>query len=295
MAELHVSPESPVAELTVAEADKYDSLTFAGLFRDGELTLPRGPDRIQAGDRAVVIGSPRSVQSFASDVVPGGHEWKGVEIVVVGGGEIGYHTARLLIEQGFEPSIIEKDYERARWLAEQLPEATVLEHDATDTEFLTRQHVDEADFVVAALGSDEKNMLVSVLAKRLGAARVVSIVESGDYVPLFQQIGTDVVLNPRQVIAEEITRFTYGKATKNIARLEDDRAEVLEIELSAESPLIGHALQELTDEIEGRFVVGAITRGRELVTPRGGTVLEEGDHLIVFVETPYVSDFIDLA
>ncbi len=295
MAELDIDPESPVAGLTVAEADEYDSLTFAGLFRNGNLTLPRGPDRIQAGDRAVVIGSPASVQSFATHASPEAAPQRDIEIVIVGGSEIGYHAARLLIEQGFRPSIIEQDYERARWLAEELPDATVLEHDATDTEFLNRQHVDEADLVISALGSDEKNMLVSVLAKRLGAGRVVSIVESGDYVPLFEQIGTDIVLNPRQVIAEEITRFTYGKAAKNISRLENDQAEVLEIELSPESPLVGHKLQELTDEIEGRFVVGAITRGRELVTPRGATVLEAGDHLVVFVETPYVGDFIDLA
>ena len=191
--------------------------------------------------------------------------------------------------------LIEQDADRARWLAENLPKTTVLEHDGTDTEFLTREHVDEADIVIAALESDEQNPLVSVLAKRIGVDRVVAVVDSPDYVTLFEEIGIDVAINPRTVTAEEIIRFTYESVAENIAVLENDQAEVLELELSEDSDLVGKSIETLVSEIEGTFVIGAITRGQSLINPRGETVLESGDHLIVLVEMEFASELASLA
>ncbi len=295
MAEFEIRGDSPVAGQTVAEADRFDSLTFAGLFRDEEMILPRGGDEIRPGDRAVVIGSPTSVQAFATDIAPEATPGEATEIVIFGGSEIGYHTARLLEERGLKPRLIEQDHERARYLAEELPDTLVMEHDATDVEFLAREHVDEADIVVAALDSDEKNMLVSMLSKRLGTGRVVSVVDSANYVPLFEEIGIDVAVNPRGVTAEEITRFTHEAVAENISVLENDQAEVLELELSPDGDLVGRSIREIAAETDADFVVGAVTRNREYVTPRGDTVLQAGDHVVFFVETPFVDDLIAMS
>jgi trk system potassium uptake protein TrkA len=290
MAEFEVNDGSPVAGQTVAEADRFESLTFAGVFRDGKLILPRGDTLIEAGDRAVVIGSPESVQGFASDIAPETTPGAADEIVIIGGSEIGYHTARLLEKRGMKPRLIEQDSERARQLAEELPNTLVMEHDATDTEFLAREHVDEADIVVAALDSDEKNLLVSMLAKRIGTDRVVAVVDSGDYVSLFEEIGINIAINPRKVTAEEITRFTHEGVAENVAVLEDDQAEVLELELTDSSDLIGRPIQDIVADIDAGLIIGAVTRNRRLVTPRGDTVLESGDHIIVFVESSFIGE-----
>ena len=295
MAEFEIAEGSPVAEQTVSEADRFESLTFAGLFRNGEMIIPRGDTDIGVGDRAVVIGSPESVQSFATDVAPETTPGRADEIVVVGGSEIGYQTARLLEEREFKPRLIEQDPDRARWLAENLPDTVVMEHDATDTEFLAREHVDEADIVVTALRSDEKNLLISVLAKRLGVDRVIAVVDSPDYVTVFEEIGIDIAINPRTVTAEEITRFTYESVAENIAVLENDQAEVLELELTEGCGLVGRPISEIVADTDARFVVGAITRGRELVTPRGDTVLQAGDHVILFVESDSVGAITSMA
>jgi trk system potassium uptake protein TrkA len=295
MAEFEINEDSPVAGQTVAEADRFESLTFAGIFRDDELILPRGATEIQAGDRAVVIGSPMSVQAFASDLAPEKTPGEADEIVIIGGSEIGYHTARLLEERGLKPRLIERDHERARSLAEELPNTLVMEHDATDTEFLAREHVDEADIVVAALDSDEKSLLVSVLAKRLGTDRVVAVVDSADYVPLFEEIGIDVAINPRQVTAEEITRFTHEGVAENVSVLENEQAEVLELELSADCRLVGRPIQEAVGDFDGDIVIGAITRNGDNVIPRGDTVLEAGDHIVVFVEMALVDELTSMA
>ncbi|MFQ3319207.1 MAG: trk system potassium uptake protein TrkA [Natronomonas sp.] len=295
MAEFEIVADSPVAGQTIAEADRFESLTFAGLFREGEMILPRGSTEIRPGDRAVVIGSPESVQGFATDIAPEATPGEATEIVIIGGSEIGYHTARLLEDRGMKPRLIEQDHERARYLAEELPNTLVMEHDATDTEFLAREHVDEADILVAALDSDEKNLLVSVLAKRLGTKRVVSVVDSGEYVTLFEEIGVDVAINPRQVTAEEITRFTHEGVAENISVLENDQAEVLELELTEGCALVGRPIREIAADIGGDLVFGAVTRDREYITPRGDTVLKPGDHVIVFVETEFVGELTAMA
>ena len=284
MAEFEVDADSPVVDQTVAEADRFDSLTFAAILRDDDLEIPRGETVIRADDKVVVIGSPESVQGFASEVAPGQTPTGDEDLVVIGGSNIGYHVARLLEERGLRPRLIERDPERARELAEELPNTVVMENDATDAEFLAREHVDDADAVVAALESDEKNLLVSVLAKQLGARRTVAVVESADYVSLFETVGVDVGVNPREVTAEEITRFTRELHTENVALIENDRAEVLEVEVDEGSVLVGRPIQESVADLPEGFVVGAITRNGEFVVPRGDTVVEPGDHVVAFVE-----------
>ena len=280
MAQLVVSPESPIAGETVSEADRYERLTFTALLRGEEVLVPRGETVIEAGDDLVVIGSPETVRDFARALAPG--EKSVGDVVIVGGSAVGALTARLLEDRGFRPRLIERDNDRARVLAEELPKTTVMHHDATDREFLRREHVGEANVVVAALESDEKNLFVSLLADSLGAIRTIAVVEEGTYVDLFEQVGVDVAVNPREATAEEITRFTREQRTENVALIEHDRAEVLEIEIDGESSLAGRQIQESVRDLPAGIVIGAITRGGELITPRGNTVIEPGDHVVVF-------------
>ncbi|WP_336328490.1 Trk system potassium transporter TrkA [Halovenus sp. HT40] len=292
MAEFEITADSPVASQTVAEADRFKSLTFAGLFRDGSVLIPGGETRIEAGDRAVVIGSPASVRGFSNDLNPSTTPDKADDIVIAGGSEIGYHTARLLEERESKSRLIERDETRARELAEELSGTVVMHQDATDVDFLSREHVDEADIVIATMPSDERNLLVAVLAKRLGVDRVIAVVNNDEYVTLFEEIGIDVAVNPRGVTAEEITRFSFESVAENLSVLENDQAEVLELELDSDSSMVGYTIRELDSELSGQFVVGALTRGGTLITPRGDTTLEAGDHVIIFVETSFADEII---
>ena len=290
MAEFEVTEESTLANETVESADRFESLTFAAILRNGDFEIPRGDTRIEPGDKVVVIGSPESCRLFAAELTPSNGLESSDDAYVVGGSEIGYQTARLLEAQGVTPRVIERDPERARELAEELVGSVVLENDATDIGFLEREHVADADLVVAALSSDEKNLLVSLLAKRLGAKRTVAVVEDGSFVDVFETVGVDVAVNPREVTAEEITRFTREEHTQNVAILESDRAEVLEIEVDDESLLADRTIAEATADLPQGVVIGAITRGDDLITPRGDTVVRPGDHVVVFVETAILDE-----
>ena len=290
MAVFDITENSPIAGQTVVDADRFDSLTFAALYRGDDIVLPQGDTVVRSDDRAVVIGSPQSIQEFAQRIAPSKTPDEAEDIVIVGGSKIGYHTARLLERRDFSPKLIEQDPDRARELAEQLPGTIVMQQDATDTDFLERENVDDADILVSALESDERNMLVSLLAKRIGTERVISLVEQTDYVELFEEIGVDVAINPRTVTAEQITRFTYQEVALNVSVIENDQAEVLELEVSPDSELVGQAIENIDDSLETNLVFGAVTRGREHIIPRGETVLQAGDHIIVFVETSFVDD-----
>lgn len=290
MAEFEITDESPVADQTVSEADRFDSLTFAAVIRNGEVEIARGETTIQSGDRVVVIGSPENVQAFGETVEPSESAGVDEEVIVVGGSEIGYHIARLLGDQGFTPRLIEQDAERARTLAEDLPNVVVMESDATDIDFLEREHIGEADVLIAALDSDERNLLVSLLARRQGAERTVAVIDQTAYVGLFEAVGVDIGVSPREVVAEEISRFTREGGAESVALIESDKAEVLEIEIDEESVLADRPIQESVSSLPEGLVIGVITRGNELVTPRGETVIRSGDHVVVFAEKSLASD-----
>lgn len=291
MAEFEVTAETPIAGQTVAEADRFASLTFAALLRDDAILIPDGDTVIEAGDDLVVIGSPDSVGAFSRDLSTGTNDVS--DVVVFGGSAVGYQTARLFSNSELDARLVENDADRARELAEELPETVVMHSDATDQEFLDREHVGDADLVVAALDSDERNLLVSLLSKRLGAKRAVAVVETTAYAPLFETVGIDVAVNPRDVVAEEITRFTHGRQMENVALIEDSRAEVIEVELDDESILVDRSIAEAVAQLPDGVVVGAATRNGEFVTPRGDTVLERGDHVVLFVDESSISSVVD--
>jgi trk system potassium uptake protein TrkA len=284
MAEFEIPTGSPVTDQSIADADRFADLTFAAVLREDEVELARGETILREDDRVVVIGSPEAVRRFATTIAPNERSGTAEEVVIVGGSEIGYHVARLLGERGFKPRLIEQDPERARWLAEDLPNAVVMESDATNVDFLKREHVGDADFLVAALDSDEKNLLVSLLSRRLGVDRTVAVIDTPAYVELFETVGVDVGINPREVVAEEITRFTRDGGAENVAIIESDRAEVLEVEVDDASVLTGRPIHEAVTNLPDGIVIGAITRAETRITPRGDTVIQPGDRVVVFVD-----------
>jgi len=292
MAEFSLPEGSPVAGQSVREADRFESLTFAAVLRDDDVVVPRGDTVLRAGEEVVVIGSPESVRLFATAVAP---DVVGArDVMIVGGSSVGFHTAELLETRGLSPQLIEQDPQRARSLAEQLPRTSVLENDATDRDFLTREHIEEVDVVIATLDSDQTNLLAALLADRLGADRSIAVVEDGKYVDLFEAVGIDVAINPREVTAEEITRFTREYQAEKVAMIEADRAEVLELEITAESVLAGRPIREAAGELPAGVVIGAITRDGAFVVPRGDTVVEPGDHVVVFAEMSVIDDATNL-
>lgn len=289
-AEFAVTDDSPVANQTVAEADQWEALTFAALVRDGGVTIPRGDTVIEESDRVIVIGGPASVEAFAESAAPDDASKDVDDVVIMGGSELGYQTATRLVQEGFRPQLVEQDATRARELAEKLPRVSVLEQDGTDVEFLTDEHVGQADVVITTFESDEKNFFVALLAKNLGVNRAIAIVENGSYTEFFEQTGVDVAINPREETSEEIIRQMQEREVENLSIIEERQAGVIEIEVGEESVLTNRPIREVVADLPSGVVIGAIARNDELVVPRGDTVMAPEDHVVLFVEADAIDE-----
>ncbi|WP_435076960.1 Trk system potassium transporter TrkA [Halococcus sp. AFM35] len=288
MAEFELGSDADLVGESVAAADEFPSLTFAGVIRNGEVHVPSGETVFEAEDRVVVIGSPSSVRRFARRLAPGSTLDPDDDVVVVGGGTVGTHIAAILEERGYAPRLVEHDPERADALDEELESTTVIEGDVTTAGFLTETDIDEADLLVGTL-DDETNYVLALLAKDIGVAHTAAIVDESAYVDLFEAAGVDVTVEPRAVVADETTRATQDYADE-AATLERDSAEVLEITVQSESVLAGEALVDVAHDLPEGFVVGAIVRDGSLTTPRGGTVVQVGDHVVAFVDTDVLDE-----
>jgi len=291
MAEFEIGADSAIAGQTVREADRFDSLTFVAILRDGTTIIPTGGTRIQPGDGVVVVGAPESVHAVGTELAPNGRDSE--NILIIGGSDIGYQTARLLEERGLRPHLIEADPDRARELSERLSATKVRTKDPSDRDFLENERMGDVDVVVAALEHDsEENLLAALRAKRKGADRSVAVVDNGEYVELFEEAGVDIAVNPRRATAAEIIDFARDQDTLNVALLEDNQAEVIEIRIDTDSVLANRPIREAIHDLPEGVVVGAVTRNGSLLAPRGDTVITPGDHAVILADSDVVEETI---
>jgi trk system potassium uptake protein TrkA len=255
-----------------------------GILREDALTLPRGHDVIRHGDRIVVIGSPAAAREWGALLAPG--EGAVEDVVVFGGGQVGAAIARLLTTQGIGVRLIEPQRERAREVAEELPGCRVYNATGIDPDFLERERIGQAQAAVFAIKEDAKNHYAAVLARVSGVRFTIAVVHDTISTQVYEHSGVDVTINPRGVTAEEIVRFAHDPRTQQVAMLEGDRYEVLDITTQPTSEYVGLRFRDMP--IRGALI-GAIVRDGRAVFPRSDDVLQAGDRVIVFTESSRVA------
>jgi trk system potassium uptake protein TrkA len=249
------------------------------------MVLPRGDAVLRPGDRLVVIGSPGAALEWSKLLSPG--EAAVEDVVVYGGGQVGTAIARQLLEQGIGVRVIEPARERAWRLAEELPRARVYQASGLDPDFVERERIGRAQAAVFAMRDDAKNHYAATLARVHGVRFTIAIVHDAIAREVYEHSGIDVAVNPRQVTAEEIVRFAHDPRTQQVAMLEGDRFEVLDITTRPTSEYVGLRFRDMP--IRGALI-GAIVRDGLAVFPRSDDVLEAGDRVIVFTESRRVAD-----
>lgn len=294
LAEFEVDAESRLAGQTIEEADRFQALTFAAIVGPGETAIiPKGSTRIEVGDRLVVVGIPEAVHTFGEEFAHQGSETQNV--LIVGGSDIGYHTAQLLEDRGLRPHLLEGNPDRARELSERLSKTTVRNTSPATRNFLKAEKTEDIDVVVAALDEDgEANLLVALQAKRMGVDRSVAVVDHGEHVELFEDAGVDIAVNPRRATAEEIIEFARDQSTQHVTVLESGEIEVVEIQLDRQSAPVGDSIQESMEMFPEGVVIAAVTRAGSYLIPRGDTVLETGDHVLVLAKSDVVEQTVEL-
>ncbi len=284
MAVYEVPDGSPLAGNSVAVSDRFSRLTFGAIFRDDKIIFPRGQDTIETGDKVAVIGDPARVKEFGQELNPAEVRGKIEDILLLGGGNFGYQIARQLQKYKVNLIMIEQDEKRARYLAEKLPDVLVLQGDAKDEQIWERENLNQVDLVVGAVSPDCQNLLLCLLAKQWGVAQVLSLVHENAFVDLFEATAIDFVVNPREEMANEIIRYIEVDYAENITSIEHHKGTVYEMSVGKSSPLVGRPLREGTKSLSGVMTIGAIVRDSELITPRGDTVVQPGDRLVILAD-----------
>jgi trk system potassium uptake protein TrkA len=250
------------------------------LIRGDRMIVPRGAERILAGDRVVVIASPASARAWSRIIAHG--EQTIDDIVIFGCGRMGTTIGRVLLERGIRVRLVDPHGERAREVAKKLPEARVFQASAFDAEFLEHERIGRSTAAVFCMNDDPKNLFGAVLAKSHGVKLTIALAHEPTSVGVFERGGVDVAINPRQVTAEEMVRFAHDPRIRQIAMLEGDRFEILDLTVRADSELAGRPFTELP--VTGS-VIGALIRDDEPIFPNRSETLRAGDRVIIFVES----------
>lgn len=255
------------------------SCLIVAIFRRGDMIIPGGTDTVLAGDTLYILGLPGSIDILVSKVKKR-RQKRLHNVMILGGGRLGFYLAQKLCSMGMNVKVIEQNHARCQELAERLPDALILNGDGTDVDLLKREGIQEMDGFVAVTGLDEENLLISLLAKHLGAKMVVAKVSRASYGPIVEQLGVDAAVSPRLITASEIVRFIQGGRLLSLFLLLNGKAEVAELIVPSGSRVTGKPLAKCG--LPRNIIVGAILRNDEAIIPEGTEKILEGDRLVVF-------------
>lgn len=248
----------------------------AAVVRSGQLFVPGGADVLLEGDRIYLIGRAEDVME-AQDLFTSRKEAD--RVCIVGGGVVGQSLATFLAGRCAKVMIVESSRERAETLGTELENVVVVQGDGTDMQLLQQEEVGTFDLVAAVTQHDEINLMAALLARQVGASRIATLVQRGDYMPIYRQLGIDIVLSPRVVASDHIMRYCRESELQSLTQLENGQAEVLEFRAREGARAIGVPLRRL--KIPRGALLAGIVHNDQVVIPGGDDVVQSGDTVIV--------------
>jgi trk system potassium uptake protein TrkA len=254
---------------------------IAAIYRDGKSLQPDGDTVIRDGDEVFFIAARQDVRVFMSEVRK--LEDPVRRVVIAGGGNIGVRLA-LALEQTNQVKIIERNPKRAREISEQLNKAIVLVGDAADEELLLEENIDNVDVFCSLTNAEEANILSAMLAKQLGAHKVMALINRPSYAEMVESGSIDIAISPQQVtIGSLLAHVRRGDVVK-VHSLRRGAAEAIEAVAhgtAEESNVVGRKIEDLNLP-RGTNIV-TLVRGDQVVMAHHDTVIETDDHVILFM------------
>lgn len=255
----------------------------AAIFRSEQSIIPEGKTVIQAGDEVFFIAAPKHIRAVMAELRK--LERPVRRVMLAGGGHIGGRLAQRLEEAGYAAKVIEIHEGTARMLADELAKTVVLTGDATDEELLLSEGIEDVDTFCALTNDDEDNILSAMLAKRLGAHKVIALINRPTYVDLVQRsTNIDIVISPQQATIGSLLRHLRRGKVSTVHSLRQGAAEAMETVVKGTpttSRIIGRAIQDI--ELPPASTIGAVVRDHEVLMAHHDVVIQPGDHLILFV------------
>lgn len=253
----------------------------AAIFRKDRPIIPEANTVIEVGDEVFYIAAKENILPVVSELRRLDHSYK--RIMIAGGGNIGERLAQA-IEKDYKVKVIERNYARCRVLSETLHHAIVLHGSASDTELLSAESIEDIDLFCALTNDDEANIMSSLLAKKMGAKKVITLITNSAYVDLVQGGEIDIALSPQQVTMGSLLTHIRRGDISNVHSLRRGAAEAIELIAHGDersSKVVGKRLDEI--DLPDGVTIGAIIRGDDVLIAHRNVVVETDDHLILFL------------
>lgn len=252
----------------------------------GEIIFPHGQDVLLPDDEVTFIGEPDQVNQLPKFF---GIPLKQLDsVVIIGGSLTAIHLAKLLHHHNFHVTIIDKDYETCCSLAKRLPFCKIINHEAADKDFLCAEKIDQADLVVTCTQHDEFNLTCALLAKEIGAKDVVAILSNTHYFSLAESLGIQHVVSPKIVTANRILSQIVTGSVSSLISLYENRAEIVEIQVSQDSKLAGIPLADLGPLLPQDFLIAVIQNRGRIMVADGKRIISPQDTVIVITAPEHV-------
>ncbi|WP_024325922.1 Trk system potassium transporter TrkA [Thioalkalivibrio sp. AKL19] len=254
----------------------------AAIFRKDRPIQPDGSTVIEADDEVFFVAAKKNIRAVTSELRKLEKPYK--RILIAGGGNIGERLAETLSKR-YRVKVIERDSDRADHLARTLPSNVLVLHgDSSDDRFLESINVEHSDVFCAVTNDDQANIFAGMLAKRWGVRKVMSLINRPSYVDLLQSGTIDVAISPQQATIGALLARVREGGTATVHTLRRGAAEAIETVVNGDartSQVVSRRIDEI-DFPEGTSV-GAVVREEEVIIPHRDTVIEAGDHVILFV------------
>ena len=261
----------------------------AAIWRQGEPIIPKAETIIEEDDEVFFIAARGDTRSVMAELQRLDKPYK--RILIAGGGSIGLRLAKSL-EEDHQVKIIEANLPRANFIAEQLDEAIVLHGDTASEDLLREEEIGKIDLFCALTNDDEANILSAMLAKRLGATKVLSIINRAAYVDLVEGGGIDIALSPQQATIGSLLAHIRRGDVAAVHSLRRGAAEAMEIIAHGDpksSAVVGKRIADI--KLPLGTTIGAIVRGDQVIITHHNTIIESEDHVILFViHKRYIKD-----
>ena len=261
----------------------------AAIFRQGKPIRPLGTTIIEADDEVFFVSASNNIRAVMSELQKLEKPYR--RIIIAGGGNIGAALAGRL-ERDYSVKLIERNINRAEKLSEMLNNTIVFCGDASDQELLSEEHIDQTDVFIAVTNDDEANIMSAMLAKRMGAKKAMVLIQRSAYVDLVQGGTIDIAISPQQATISALLTHVRRADIANVYSLRRGAAEAIEA--------IAHG-DKLTSRVVGRTIgslklpqgttIGAIVRNDEVLIAHDKTVIEQDDHVVMFlVDKKFIPD-----
>lgn len=286
LAEFFVEDHSRLNGVELSQLHKITktNILVCAVSHNEDVIIPDGNYVIKPGDHLYITGTHRDLSRFCLDI--GVITTRIKNVIIVGGGKIAYYLSKQLSTQGIKVKIIEKDKNRCQVLAEKLPYVTIIHGDGSDDELLNEEGIENTDAVLALTGLDEENIVLSLSAKSLYHKKTIAKVTRMNYAGLSDVLKVDSIVAPKKIVASQIIRYVRAKmnkdndsSVKTLYKIVDGEVEAIEFKVTEQFKYLHKTLNEM--KIKEHVLVAAIIRENEVIVPKGNTIMELNDYVII--------------